>query len=62
MFGSWIDKFGNTGFTYIFMFLIGNCIFGILIALWAKKLDKDCKSGKKVMKVGGKVPSNAAEV
>ena len=44
------------------MFLIGNCIFGILIALWAKKLDRDCKSGKKVMKVGGKVPSNAAEV
>lgn len=62
MFGSWIDKYGNTGFTYIFMFLIGNCIFGILIALWAKKLDRDCKSGKKVMKVGGKVPSNAAEV
>lgn len=62
MFGNWIDKYGNTGFTYIFLFLIGNCIFGILIALWAKKLDRDCKSGKKVMKVGGKVPSNAAEV
>ena len=62
MFGNWIDKYGNTGFTYIFLFLIGNCIFGILIALWAKKLDRDCKSGKKVMKVGGKVPANAAEV
>ena len=62
MFGSWIDKYGNTGFTYIFLFLIADCILGILIALWAKKLDRDCKSGKKVMKVGGKVPSNAAEV
>lgn len=62
MFGSWIDKFGNQGFTYIFMFLIGDCIFGILIALWAKKLDRDCKAGKKVMKVGGKVPSNASEI
>lgn len=62
MFGSWLDKYGNQGFTYIFLFLIASCIGGILVALWAKKLDKDCKSGKKVMKVGGKVPSNAAEI
>ena len=62
MFGSWIDKYGNQGFTYIFLFLIASCIGGILVALWAKKLDKDCKSGKKVMKVGGKVPANASEV
>ena len=46
MFGSWIDKFGNQGFTYIFMFLIGNCVFGILIALWAKRLDKQCQNGR----------------
>ena len=46
MFGSWIDKFGNQGFTYIFLFLIGDSIFGILIALWAKRLDKQCKNGR----------------
>ena len=46
MFGAWIDKFGNQGFTYIFLFLIGDCIFGILIALWAKRLDKQCKNGR----------------
>ena len=60
MFGSWLDKFGNQGFTYIFMFLIGNCIFGILIALCAKRLDKQCKMGKKVMTVGGKAPTEVA--
>ena len=59
MFGSWIDKYGNNGFTYIFLFLIASCAGGILVAFWAKKLDRDCKAGLKVMKVGGKVPSSA---
>ena len=59
MFGSWIDKYGNNGFTYIFLFLIASCAGGILVALWAKKLDRDCKAGRKVMKVGGKVPHSA---
>ncbi|MBQ3123047.1 MAG: MFS transporter [Firmicutes bacterium] len=58
MFGSWIDKYGNQGFTYIFLFLIASCIGGILVALWAKRLDKQCKNGR-VMKVGGKIPANA---
>ncbi|MBQ9972400.1 MAG: hypothetical protein IJP24_02650, partial [Firmicutes bacterium] len=44
--------------TYIFLFLIASCIGGILVALWAKRLDKQCKNGR-VMKVGGKIPANA---
>ena len=60
MFGSWIDKFGNQGFTYIFMFLIGNCVFGILIALWAKRLDKQCKNGR-TMNLGKLAASETTE-
>ena len=60
MFGSWIDKFGNQGFTYIFMFLIGNCIFGILIALWAKRLDKQCQNGR-TMNLGKLTASEVKE-
>ncbi len=60
MFGSWIDKFGNQGFTYIFMFLIGNCVFGILIALWAKRLDKQCKNGR-TMNLGKLAASEVKE-
>ena len=46
MFGGWLDKFGNQGYTYIFIFLTLNCVVGILNALWAKSLDKKCKAGK----------------
>jgi len=46
MFGSWIDKFGNTGYTYIFTFMIIMSVAGILNALWAKRLDKQCKAGR----------------
>ena len=60
MFGSWIDKFGNQGFTYIFMFLIGNCVFGILIALWAKRLDKQCQNGR-TMNLGKLTASEVKE-
>ena len=60
MFGSWIDKFGNQGFTYIFMFLIGDCIFGILIALWAKRLDKQCQNGR-TMNLGKLAASETTE-
>ena len=53
MFGSWLDKFGNTGYTYIFTFMIAMCVAGILNALWAKNLDKKCKSGKKALNLSG---------
>ncbi len=46
LFGSWIDKHGNTGYTMIFTTLIIVCIVGILNALWAKRLDKQCKNGR----------------
>ena len=30
MFGNWIDQYGNTGYTYIFMFLIFLCFVGVV--------------------------------
>lgn len=31
--GSWLDKYGNTGYQYIFNFLIGLCVVGVIAAL-----------------------------
>ena len=31
--GSWLDKYGNTGYQYIFYFLIGLCVIGVIAAL-----------------------------
>ena len=47
VFGSFIDKFGNTGYTYIFICLIVNCILGILNALWVRSHDKKCREGRR---------------
>ena len=46
LFGSFIDKHGNAGYTMIFTVLICICVAGILNALWAKKLDKQCRNGR----------------
>ncbi len=46
MFGGWLDKFGNKGYTMIFVFLAVICVIGILNAMWAKSLDKKCQAGK----------------
>ena len=53
MFGGWLDKYGNTGYTYIFTFMIAMSIVGILNALWAKSLDKKCKAGQKSLDLSG---------
>lgn len=51
MFGTWLDKFGNTGYTYIFFFLIGICVLGVLNSLWAMDHNKKCLAGKRVMNI-----------
>jgi len=51
MFGTWLDKFGNTGYTYIFLFLIGICVLGVLNSLWAMDHNKKCLAGKRVMNI-----------
>ncbi|MBQ9972041.1 MAG: hypothetical protein IJP24_00835, partial [Firmicutes bacterium] len=48
LFGTWLDKFGNQGYTYIFIFLAADCVVGILVALWAKRLDKQCLNGREM--------------
>ncbi|SMB95153.1 Major Facilitator Superfamily protein [Desulfonispora thiosulfatigenes DSM 11270] len=46
MFGTWLDKFGNGGYTYIFLFLAGIGFLGLiassLIRRKCKINDKDC--------------------
>ena len=51
MFGTWLDKFGNTGYTYIFFFLIGICVLGVINAVWAMDHNKKCLAGKRVMNI-----------
>ncbi|MBQ3122941.1 MAG: MFS transporter [Firmicutes bacterium] len=53
IFGHWIDKFGNQGFTYIFMFLAADCILGIICALGIGHHDKKCREGKRVQLLKG---------
>lgn len=52
LFGAYIDKFGNQGYTYVFLTLIALCVIGILNALWILSHDKKCKEGKRVMNLG----------
>jgi len=49
MFGFFLDHFGNTGYTFIFGYLIGIAILGVVCSMLIIRLDKDCKAGKKVM-------------
>ncbi len=53
MFGHWIDKFGNGGYTYIFMFLAADCILGIICALGIGRHHKKCLEGKRVQLLKG---------
>lgn len=49
MFGTWLDRYGNSGYTYIFLFLIAICVVGILNAFWAMRHNKKCLAGKRVL-------------
>lgn len=49
MFGFFLDHFGNTGYTYIFSYLIGIAVLGVVASLLIIRLDKDYKAGKKTM-------------
>ena len=52
-FGNLINKFGNDGYTYIFIILILDCVMGILNALWVRNHDRKCKSGQRQMDLSG---------
>ena len=52
-FGSFIDKYGDTGYKYIFMVLIGVCVLGILNAMWAGAHNKKCLEGRRKMNLAG---------
>ena len=45
--GSWLDKYGNTGYEYIFNFLIGLCVVGVIAAL-AMVLSNKRSADKKI--------------
>ena len=57
LFGSWLDKFGNGGYTMIFLFLVADCVLGVIVALWSKSHDKKCSAGK-VMNLNGITENN----
>lgn len=50
LFGKWLDSYGLDGYKYIFAFLIGTCVFVVIIARWAIIHDKRCREGKIVFK------------
>ena len=52
LFGSFIDRYGNQGYTYIFLTLIGVCSLGIANAFWARSHDRKYREGRRLMKVG----------
>lgn len=43
LFGTWIDKYGNNGYTYMFMFLAGMCVVGLIATLGVVYYDKKSK-------------------
>lgn len=49
VFGTWLDAYGNQGYTYIFITLIAVCVVGILNALFAIDHNKKCLAGKRKM-------------
>lgn len=53
LFGTLIDKFGNQGYTYIFIILIADCVLGILNAMWARSHNKKCESGERTIDLSG---------
>ena len=53
VFGALLDKFGNTGYTLIFIILVVNCVLGILNALWVKSHNKKCLAGERKLDLSG---------
>ena len=51
IFGAWLDKYGNAGYSMIFITLITMCVLGSLVALWAMSHNKKCLAGQRVMTV-----------
>ena len=47
LFGHWLDKYGNGGYRYIFMFLIFCAICAFTMSIAAQWLDKKCLAGEK---------------
>lgn len=47
VFGSFIDNYGNSGYTYIFICLIATAVFGVIVSLWARSHDKKCREGRR---------------
>lgn len=43
LFGSWIDNYGNDGYTYMFIFLAGMCAVGLIATLGVVYYDKKSK-------------------
>ena len=51
LFGNILDTYGNQGYTYIFMCLIGICAVVFLLGFGIYRWDKQCKEGKRIFKL-----------
>ena len=52
LFGHWLDKHGNGGYTYILWFLVISGVIVTLNAFWILSHDKKCKAGLRVPRGG----------
>ena len=59
LFGWWLDKYGNTGYTFIFAFLAISCFLCVLNTFWIKNHEKKVLAGLRVPRGGLKVNNDA---
>jgi MFS family permease len=52
LFGWWLDKFGNTGYTFIFIFLVAACVLCVFNTFWIKSHEKKVLAGIRVPRGG----------
>ena len=55
LFGWWLDKYGNQGYTYIFIFLIVSCVIVVLNSYWVRSHEKKVRAGLRVPRGGLKL-------
>lgn len=51
LFGGWLDKLGVDGYANIFLFLIGMCVFTVIISLCSMSHNKKCREGRRVFQL-----------
>ncbi len=61
LYGWWLDKYGNFGYTLIIWSLVAYAVIVLLNAFWIQSHDKKCKAGLRVPRGGIAKPADNAE-